>query len=391
MNYFCKQHRFVVMKVFVKIIAVAALLAGSVCAHAQKAVYTFLFDSIKMGETEEYTDGTGSIVIYDNQTVTVSATRAKSKTITYSFQFSSFATLEGKLGFHLYYGTDCDDNNKNIFLALNGCLGDYSDKASGIKIVFYDEQNRNQNAMETCLDAMSGRTGVFRNFASEADRELPLTVNGYNTGKVFTVPANGGDTVYPIRTKTGKMVCDTKIGDYTATSDSYWCEINTKTDAAILLRTSANTTGYERKATITVEAGGKTTTVRVSQPSCTAVVKNVWVEHNKFSGLVKGMRIHFDFETYNMRGRTGECGAYFFFANGQKLMDYNYQYRALDGQVCVCTNFTPGYDNTSYNDVQLFMPYSELHINGSATCKFYVQIAIGGQYAISQEYSFTYN
>ncbi len=164
------------MKVFVKIIAVAALLAGSVCANAQNAVYTFLFDSIKMGESEEYTDGTGSIVIYDNQTVTVSATRAKSKTITYSFQFSSFATLEGKLGFHLYYGTDCDDNNKNIFLALNGCLGDYSDKASGIKIVFYDEQNRNQNAMETCLDAMSGRTGVFRNFASEADRELPLTV-----------------------------------------------------------------------------------------------------------------------------------------------------------------------------------------------------------------------
>ena len=245
--------------------------------------------------------------------------------------------------------------------------------------------------MEACLDAIKNSTGIFRNFSSEADRELPLTVNGYNTGKVFTVPANGGDTVYPVRTKTGKMVSDTKIGDYTATSDSYWCEINTKTDAAILLRTSANTTGYERKATITVEAGGKTTTVRVSQPSCTAVVKNVWVEHNKFSGLVKGMRIHFDFETYNMRGRTGECGAYFFFANGQKLMDYNYQYRALDGQVCVCTNFTPGYDNTSYNDVQLFMPYSELHINGSATCKFYVQIAIGGQYAISQEYSFTYN
>ena len=379
------------MKVFAKICVLTALLAGTVCAQAQNAVYTFLFDSIKTSESEDYASGTGSIVVFDNQTVTVSATKAKGKTLTYSFKFSSLSTIEGGLGFHLYYGTDCDDNKPNIFIALDGYFANYQDKASGNIIHFYDEQNRNKNVMETCLNAMKGRTGIFRNFSSEADRELPLTVNGYNSGKVFTVSASGGDTVYPIRTKTGKMVCDTGIGDYTATSDSYWCEINTKTDAAILIRTSANTTGYERKATITVTAGEKTTTVTVSQPSCTAVVKNVWVEHNKFSGLVKGMRIHVDFETYNMRGRTGECGAYFYFSNGQKLMDYNYQYRSLDGQVCVYTNFTPGYDNTSYNDVQLFMPYSELHINGSATCKFYVQIAIGGQYALSQEYSFTYN
>lgn len=391
MNYFCKQHRFVVMKVFVKIIAVAALLAGSVCAQAQNAVYTFLFDSIKTSESEDFVPGTGRVVIYDNLTVSISGSKAKGKPINYSFKFNSLVPLKGVLGFKLYSDINVDDKKPYLFVSYEGWMADYNDKSSGHFLALYDDNKHNIATMEACLDAIKNSTGIFRNFSSEADRELPLTVNGYNTGKVFTVPANGGDTVYPIRTKTGKMVCDTKIGDYTATSDSYWCEINTKTDAAILLRTSANTTGYERKATITVEAGGKTTTVRVSQPSCTAVVKNVWVEHNKFSGLVKGMRIHFDFETYNMRGRTGECGAYFFFANGQKLMDYNYQYRALDGQVCVCTNFTPGYDNTSYNDVQLFMPYSELHINGSATCKFYVQIAIGGQYAISQEYSFTYN
>ena len=391
MNYFCKQHRFVVMKVFVKIIAVAAILAGSVCAQAQNAVYTFLFDSIKTSESEDFVPGTGRVVIYDNLTVSISGSKAKGKPINYSFKFNSLVPLKGVLGFKLYSDIDVDDKKPYLFVSYEGWMADYNDISSGHFLALCDDNKHNIATMEACLDAIKNSTGIFRNFSSEADRELPLTVNGYNTGKVFTVPANGGDTVYPIRTKTGKMVSDTKIGDYTATSDSYWCEINTKTDAAILLRTSANTTGYERKATITVEAGGKTTTVRVSQPSCTAVVKNVWVEHNKFSGLVKGMRIHVDFETYNMRGRTGECGAYFYFSNGQKLMDYNYQYRSLDGQVCVYTNFTPGYDNTSYNDVQLFMPYSELHINGSATCKFYVQIAIGGQYAISQEYSFTYN
>ena len=121
-----------------------------------------------------------------------------------------------------------------------------------------------------------------------------------------------------------------------------------------------------------------------------AKVNRVWVEHNKFKGLMKGMKIHVEFETFNVRGIQGNCNAYFSFSNGNKLLDYNGNYRAIDGQVCCPGYFTSGYDNTIYTDFELFMPYSELHISGSADCYFIVEVQVAGQSAASEKISFSF-
>ena len=117
-------------------------------------------------------------------------------------------------------------------------------------------------------------------------------------------------------------------------------------------------------------------------------INNVWVEHNKLNGLTKGMKIHVSFQTFNVRGVQGQLSAYFYQQNGTKLMDYNGAYRSVDGQVCAFLNFVPPYDQTTYNDSYLFIPYTELHVKGVMDCKLNVMVHIGGQSVASDYVSF---
>ena len=217
---------------------------------------------------------------------------------------------------------------------------------------------------------------------------LPLTINGYTSGYNAKVPGKKDHYVYSVKTRNGQYVKDTKLGDYTVASDFYWTQIKRKTESAFQVDLDENTSGSPRTATITVKADGVATTMTITQASLSAKINRVWVEHNKRQGLIKGMKIHVSFETFNMRGMQGQIIAFFNFANGTKLMDYNGYYRAIDGQVCTYQNFVPPYDATTYNDCVLFIPYSELHVQGAAECKFNVEVNIGGQNITSDFVSF---
>ncbi|MCR5326710.1 MAG: BACON domain-containing protein [Bacteroidales bacterium] len=360
--------------------------------NAQSPAFSFIFNEVKFGENSKFASGSGQVIIYDNQSISFSGVSNTGKSFKYSFSFNSLSIwLDGSM-FRVHSDKSTDtDKAPNIMISLQGVTAHYSDPATGLEISMYDGAKMNENMMEACVTALKNHTGVFRNFKSEEDIELPPTIEGYSTTRKVKLPAGGGDEVFKVRTKTDKMIRDTKWHDYTVTADAYWCDIQYKTDAAFLIRTDANTTGSSRTATVTVEVGGKKTQMIVTQPSLTAKILSVWVDHNQFSGLVKGMRIHVKFETYNVRGVSGQCAAYFYFSDGTKLLDYNYQYRSIDGQVSVGSSFIPGYDSAIYNDFVLFMPYTELHINGSAKCKFHVDVRIGGELAQSEDIFFNFN
>lgn len=226
---------------------------------------------------------------------------------------------------------------------------------------------------------------------NEKDIELPLKVDGYSGTHTFTLTGKGDDKVFPIRTKSGKYISETSFKEYEAWTDASWGEIKYKTESAILMRYDDNTTGSTRTANVYVKAGDVTTQMIVSQPPLRAIVNKVWIEHNKWSGLTKGMKIHVDFTTYGVIGMQGECVAYFNFSNGQKIMDYNGLYRTTDGQACCVDRFVPPYESSNYNDFVLFMPYTELHLSGHADCKCNVEVHIGGERAYGESVGFTFN
>ena len=94
--------------------------------------------------------------------------------------------------------------------------------------------------------------------------ELPLLINGYQTFNK-TVDANANEVAFPVRTKTGKMVSDTSLGDYEVWTESSWVRVTYKTDAAFLLNWNANRTHQTRTADIYVKAGGVTSKMVLKQ------------------------------------------------------------------------------------------------------------------------------
>ncbi len=116
--------------------------------------------------------------------------------------------------------------------------------------------------------------GGSDNSSNEIDRELPLTLDGHSSS--FTSYISGsqtkalgrtgclGDTI-SVRTKTGKLISETSWGSYTVSSDVSWLSFPYKTDAAFSPVAEINYTGRSRTATVTVTAGGVSSTMYFTQ------------------------------------------------------------------------------------------------------------------------------
>lgn len=105
-----------------------------------------------------------------------------------------------------------------------------------------------------------------------------------------------------------------------------------------------------------------------------ATIHDVWVEHNKYEGGEKGMRIHIKMEVVNLNAKKCRAIAYFYDSNSNPLVDRNDSYRTTDGKVSVGKDFTPSYDNSTFSDFTMFMPYSELHVSYKSTIRFFVTL-----------------
>ncbi|MFN8513510.1 MAG: protein kinase [Chloroflexia bacterium] len=107
----------------------------------------------------------------------------------------------------------------------------------------------------------------------------------------------------------------------------------------------------------------------------TANIESITVDHNVYQSGLKGMLIHVKFTTQGTKGVKSRAIAYFYYADGKVLKDTDGSYTTTEGQVAVGKDYTPGYDNTRYDDYQLFLPYDQLHLAvGQYNLKFYVAL-----------------
>ena len=101
---------------------------------------------------------------------------------------------------------------------------------------------------------------------------------------------------------------------------------------------------------------------------------NIWAEHNVYENNRKGMRIHISLNINKMKGKTCRAVAYFYHENGSPVRDRGGSYHTSNGNVSSGKDFTPGYDNCSYNDLTLFLPYGELGLDGTFRLKYRVAV-----------------
>ena len=89
-----------------------------------------------------------------------------------------------------------------------------------------------------------------------------------------------------------------------------------------------------------------------------------------------GMRIKQNFLIYNAQNSKCMMAAYFYNADDNKaLLDKNGIKASVDGHVAAYSEFIPGYQNTQYTDLSIFLPYDELELgSGNFRLKCYVAI-----------------
>lgn len=94
-----------------------------------------------------------------------------------------------------------------------------------------------------------------------------------------------------------------------------------------------------------------------------ATFKDLTVDFDVYENGLKGMRIHAKFSVTNMKNIDGYLAVYFETKEGVKLKSNNSTYRSTSGQLAVYKLITPAYDETDYNDLQAFIPYSEFDLS----------------------------
>ena len=176
--------------------------------------------------------------------------------------------------------------------------------------------------------------------------------------------ASSGQVIYQV---------STDADGYEITSLSSWFKVIAKGSESFTISYEANPKLSERKDWFKVKAEGLEVKINLIQSAqkITGEIKDVTVEYNVYEDDIKGLKIHLKFSVKRMNGIKGRCVAYFYYEDGSPVKDKNSSYRTIDGQASSGKDFTPSYDNSTFNDLVIFMPYKELEAKkGEHNMKF---------------------
>jgi zinc-ribbon domain len=108
-----------------------------------------------------------------------------------------------------------------------------------------------------------------------------------------------------------------------------------------------------------------------------AKFEKIWVDYNVTDGGEKGMRIHVKFQVFNMKEVDSKLIVYFQKSDGTELRNSNTPYSTSDGRVAAVRELKPGYDDTVYKDLDVFIPYTALGLSkGKYNLKMDADVAL---------------
>lgn len=205
-------------------------------------------------------------------------------------------------------------------------------------------------------------SGDYRDGAAHVYEDIYLRVKGSSSLVTSHWGCEAGSETYSI---------DTNAKSCTISSLPKWCKVTQKSLKRFVVEYEENT-GDERTDYFYVKATGSNKTVKIEvrqdaeKETPSAEIDRVWLEQHVMRQfgyfMYDCLVIHVNFVARHLQNKKVSCVAYFFFENGQKLMDYNGQFRTMDGQVSIGDTSTSNYEDCRWKDFTLVIPYSELHV-----------------------------
>jgi hypothetical protein len=115
-------------------------------------------------------------------------------------------------------------------------------------------------------------------------------------------------------------------------------------------------------ATIVIANATGSPSVHLKNAKPSASFDSIWVDYNIKEGDVLGMRIHLKFTAYGMKNMDAYVAVYYTYNDEMAgvLKDKNSKLVSTEGDVALYKAVKPAYDPAIYDDLTLFMPYSEL-------------------------------
>ena len=292
----------------------------------------------------EATSGSTSITVTSNRTWVLKNTSS-----------SMFSVSKSGNTITIQYYANSSTNSRDGYFDV-----ETTDGSKSIRVYIYQKGksiSASLSVSKTSISAQANGTTEYITVDCNTSWEIP-----YHSGNMYNVTQNGNTLTVKIHANPSTQ----------SRSDYFYIQ----------------TTDGNKKQKIELLQSG-----RVDQNLPTAKILKIWKNDNVSVDGKKGLKIHVHFEVNNMKNKTGNVVAYFYHKNGTDgLKDTNNKYHTTSGTVATSSGFTPSYDNSSYKDFTLFIPYSELHVNVSGTYKFYVAIwGTNDKVLVSSEMnSFTY-
>lgn len=108
----------------------------------------------------------------------------------------------------------------------------------------------------------------------------------------------------------------------------------------------------------------------------TASIDRIWVDANEHVDGEYGVEVHAELDVKGLKGEEIRLVAYFYFADGDPLKDFDGRYRTSADTVCVGESSTPQYASSHYKDFTLFIPHDQLHFSGHQTRDLKTRVAV---------------
>lgn len=205
-------------------------------------------------------------------------------------------------------------------------------------------------------------SGDYHDGAARVYEDIYLRVNGSSSLVSSYWGCEAGSESYNL---------ETNANSCTISFLPKWCKLTQKSLKRLVVEYEENT-GDERTDYFYVKAAGSNKKVKIEvrqdagKKTPSAEIDKIWIEPHvmrQYGYLVSDcLVIHINFVARHLLNEKVTCIAYFFFESGEKLMDFNGQFRAVDGQVSTGAISTSDYEDCRWKDFTLVIPYSELHV-----------------------------